>query len=92
MTCTGLQGLVKVLDELIPEVLLSTLKPCINTKLRNRHARMILSYQGGWYQWIGYKSHANTEGKLMARLMEFHRQHHSCLEKFIFDHPTKVSD
>jgi hypothetical protein len=25
----------KVLDELIPEVLLSTLKPCINTKLQN---------------------------------------------------------
>jgi hypothetical protein len=24
-----------VLDELIPEVLLSTLKPCINTKLQN---------------------------------------------------------
>jgi hypothetical protein len=38
MTCTGLQGLVKVLDELIPEVLLSTSKPCINTKLQNRHA------------------------------------------------------
>jgi hypothetical protein len=28
----------KVLDELIPEVLLSKLKPCINTKLQNRHA------------------------------------------------------
>jgi hypothetical protein len=28
----------KVLDELIPKVLLSTLKPCINTKLQNRHA------------------------------------------------------
>jgi hypothetical protein len=26
MTCTGLQGLVKMLDELIPEVFLSTLK------------------------------------------------------------------
>jgi hypothetical protein len=37
----------KVLDELIPEVLLSTLKPCINTKLQNRHARMNLLYQGG---------------------------------------------
>jgi hypothetical protein len=47
MTCTGLQGLVKVLDELIPEVLLSTSKPCINTKLQNRHARMNLLYQGG---------------------------------------------
>jgi hypothetical protein len=35
MTCTGLQGVVKVLDELIPKVLLSTLKPCINTKLQN---------------------------------------------------------
>jgi hypothetical protein len=38
MTSTGLQDLVKVLDELIPEVLLSTSKPCINTKLQNRHA------------------------------------------------------
>jgi hypothetical protein len=47
MTCTGLQGLVNVLDELIPEVLLSTLKPCINTKLQNRHARMNLLYQEG---------------------------------------------
>jgi hypothetical protein len=47
MTCTGLHGLVKVLDELIPEVLLSTSKPCINTKLQNRHARMNLLYQGG---------------------------------------------
>jgi hypothetical protein len=47
MTCTGLQGLVKVLDELIAEVLLSTLKPCINTKLQNRHARTNLLYQGG---------------------------------------------
>jgi hypothetical protein len=37
----------KVLDELIPEVLLSTLKPCINTKLQNQHARMNLLYQGG---------------------------------------------
>jgi hypothetical protein len=58
----------KVLDELIPEVLLSTLKPCINTKLQNRHARMNLLYQ-----WIRYTTYANTEGKLMARLMEFHR-------------------
>jgi hypothetical protein len=32
-------------------------------------------YQGGYYQWIRYKIHANTEGKLMAWLMEFHRQH-----------------
>jgi hypothetical protein len=37
----------KVLDELIPEVLLSTLKPYINTKLQNRHARMNLLYQEG---------------------------------------------
>jgi hypothetical protein len=37
----------KVLDELILEVLLSTLKPCINTKLQNRHARTNLLYQGG---------------------------------------------
>jgi hypothetical protein len=34
----------KVLDELIPEVLLSTLKPCINTKIQNRHARTNLLY------------------------------------------------
>jgi hypothetical protein len=37
----------KVLDELIPEVLLSTLESCINTKLQNLHARMNLLYQGG---------------------------------------------
>jgi hypothetical protein len=37
----------KVLDELIPEVLLPTSKPCINTKLQNQHARMNLLYQGG---------------------------------------------
>jgi hypothetical protein len=37
----------KVLDELIPEVFLSTLKPCINTKLQNRHARTKMLYQGG---------------------------------------------
>jgi hypothetical protein len=37
----------KVLDELIPEVLLSTLKPCINTKLQIRHAQTNLLYQGG---------------------------------------------
>jgi hypothetical protein len=37
----------KVLDELIPEVLLSTSKRYINTKLQNRHARMNLLYQGG---------------------------------------------
>jgi hypothetical protein len=37
----------KVLDELIPEVLHSTLKPCINIKLQNRHARTNLLYQGG---------------------------------------------
>jgi hypothetical protein len=65
----------EVLNELIPEVLLSTLKPYINTKLQNRHAEVNLLYHGDWYQWIRYKSHANTEGKLMARLTEFHRQH-----------------
>jgi hypothetical protein len=37
----------KVRDELIPEVLLSTLKACLYTKLQNRHARMNLLYQGG---------------------------------------------
>jgi hypothetical protein len=29
----------EVLNELIPEVLLSTLKSCINTKLQNQHAQ-----------------------------------------------------
>jgi hypothetical protein len=37
----------EVLNELIPEVLLSTLKPCINTKLQNRHAQVNLLYHGG---------------------------------------------
>jgi hypothetical protein len=37
----------EVLDEHIPEVLLSMLKPCINTKLQNQHARMNFLYQGG---------------------------------------------
>jgi hypothetical protein len=37
----------EVPNELIPEVLLSTLKSCINTKLQNRHAQMNLLYQGG---------------------------------------------
>jgi hypothetical protein len=37
----------KVLDELIPEVLLSTLKPYINTKLQIRHAQVNLLYHGG---------------------------------------------
>jgi hypothetical protein len=37
----------KVLNELIPEVLLSTLKSCINTKLQNGHPRTNLLYQGG---------------------------------------------
>jgi hypothetical protein len=46
MTCTS-RSCHKVLDELIPEVLLSMLKACLNTKLQNRHARMNLLYQGG---------------------------------------------
>jgi hypothetical protein len=37
----------KVLDEVYPEVLLSTLNSCINIKLQNRHARTNLLYQGG---------------------------------------------
>jgi hypothetical protein len=41
------RSLHEVLDELIPEVLLSTLKSGINTKLQNRHARTNLLYQGG---------------------------------------------
>jgi hypothetical protein len=36
-----------VLDELILEVLLSTLKPYINTKLQNRHAQVNLLYHEG---------------------------------------------
>jgi hypothetical protein len=65
----------KVLDELILEVFLRTLKPFINTKLQNRHAQMNLLYHGGQYQWLRYKTYANTEGKLMARLTDFHSQH-----------------
>jgi hypothetical protein len=37
----------EVLNELIPEILLSTLKPCINTKLQNQHAQVNLLYHGG---------------------------------------------
>jgi hypothetical protein len=37
----------EVLNELISEVLLSTLRSCINTKLRNRHAQTNFLYQGG---------------------------------------------
>jgi hypothetical protein len=37
----------KVLDELIPKVLHSTLKSCKNTKFQNRHAHMNLLYHGG---------------------------------------------
>jgi hypothetical protein len=37
----------EVLNELIVEALLSTLKSCINTKLQNRHARTNLVYQVG---------------------------------------------
>jgi hypothetical protein len=37
----------EVSNELIPEVLLSTLKSCINTKLQNRHAQVNLLYHGG---------------------------------------------
>jgi hypothetical protein len=37
----------KVLDELLPKVLHSTLKSCINTKLQNRHAQVNLLYHGG---------------------------------------------
>jgi hypothetical protein len=36
-----------MLNELIPDVSLSTLKSCINTKLHNRHAQTNLLYQGG---------------------------------------------
>jgi hypothetical protein len=37
----------EVLDELYPEVLLSTLISYINITLQNRHARTNLLYQGG---------------------------------------------
>jgi hypothetical protein len=37
----------EVLNELIPGVLLSMLKPCINTKLQNRHAQVNLLYHEG---------------------------------------------
>jgi hypothetical protein len=42
-----LRSCQKVLDELISEFLLSMLKPCINTKLWNRHAQVNLLYHGG---------------------------------------------
>jgi hypothetical protein len=37
----------EVHNELIPEVLLSTLKPCINTKLQNQHEQVNLLYHRG---------------------------------------------
>jgi hypothetical protein len=37
----------EVLNELIPKVLLSTLKPYINTKLQNGHAQVNLLYHRG---------------------------------------------
>jgi hypothetical protein len=37
----------EVLDELYPEVFLSTLKSYINIKLENRHAQTNFLYQGG---------------------------------------------
>jgi hypothetical protein len=37
----------ELLDELYPEVLLSTLNSCINTKFQNQHAQTNLLYQGG---------------------------------------------
>jgi hypothetical protein len=37
----------EVLDELYPEILLSTLNSCINIKLQNRYAQTNLLYQGG---------------------------------------------
>jgi hypothetical protein len=43
----ALRSCHEVLNELIPEVLLSMLKPCVNTKLQNRHAQMNLLYHGG---------------------------------------------
>jgi hypothetical protein len=45
--CRASRSCHEVLNELIPEVLLSTLKPCINTKLQNRHAQVNLLYHGG---------------------------------------------
>jgi hypothetical protein len=60
----------ELLNELIPEVLLSTLKSCITLNSKtNMHKRTCYN------QWIRYKIHANTEGKFMARLTELHRQH-----------------
>jgi hypothetical protein len=50
------------------------LKSCTNNKLQKQHARVNVLYQGGQYQCIRYQINANTEGKLMARLTEIHRQ------------------
>jgi hypothetical protein len=48
LTCTGLQGLVmRCLMNLSRKSCFSTLKPCINTKLQNRHAQVNLLYHGG---------------------------------------------
>jgi hypothetical protein len=46
---------------------------------------MNLLYQGGKYQWIRYKTYANTEGKLMARFSEFHRQQRSTIVSVVYD-------
>jgi hypothetical protein len=43
----ALRSCHEVLNELILEVLPSTLKPCINTKRENRHAQVNLLYHGG---------------------------------------------
>jgi hypothetical protein len=45
--CQASRSCHEVLDELYPEVLLSTLNSCINIKLQNQHARMNLLYPGG---------------------------------------------
>jgi hypothetical protein len=67
----------EVLDELIPKVLLSTLKHRItlNSKTDMHEQTVIPMGLVQTDQWIMYKSYANTEGKLMARLTELQRQH-----------------
>jgi hypothetical protein len=45
--CRASRSCHEVLDELYPEVLLSTLNSCINIQLQNQHARTNLLYLGG---------------------------------------------
>jgi hypothetical protein len=49
MTCTGFKVLSQGAWWTYPESLAFNAKPCINTKLQNRHAQVNLLYHGGLY-------------------------------------------